>query len=298
VIPVKIVGLLKQESRQVYFSEELCNMLSLSMYDNSFRLSARRNILTGNYTIQTGIIPVIGDKLGYGDLKVSTDLANGNDISGDALVSAYMNGEMKDYDAVVSVYYNDSTSRFVEISEEWFYEMYQQKSCQASLYLKDYIHTDYVMKKLRDMGYIAVSPYRVSAGEYDDRLLNERNFTIYMSLIILVMLSALEILIVRSIMKIRNNDFIVLGSIGMNHNTIKMMNYFEMYLYSAASILIVIAAAGITALLGINYLADMIKYYNLFTYAIFITFCFVKITVTVWLFNRYLKHKQKWSRND
>jgi ABC-type antimicrobial peptide transport system permease subunit len=99
-------------------------------------------------------------------------------------------------------------------------------------------------------------------------------------------------------MKIRNKDFVVLGSIGMNHRTIKLMNLFEMYLYSVIAIAAVIIGANIMGLFRVGIIPEMIKYFNALTYTIYIVLNLATITVTVWLFNRYLRRKQKWSRYD
>jgi ABC-type antimicrobial peptide transport system permease subunit len=155
-----------------------------------------------------------------------------------------------------------------------------------------------VLKKLKSMGYEAISALRVSVSAYNYNNLMARNTAIYIALIVLLIISILEILIVRSIMKIRNKDFIVLGSIGMNHRTIKLMNLFEMYIYSAIAILAVIIAANGMSLFRVNYIVYMIKYFNAFTYSIYIILNLIAITITVWLFNRYLRRKQKWSRYD
>lgn len=295
---VKIVGLLKKESNQVFFSKELCNMISLPMYEDYYLLAANKNALTNAYTTNITFYPVIGEGLKYGELRVSTDLAGASDsdIAGEAVVEAHIkDAGTSRYDAVILDDYNSNSIRVIEMSEDWFYELYRHESKQASLYLKDYVYTDYVLRRLRGMGYEAISSFRISAGNYNHNRLAERNSTIFMSMIVLLLVGILEILILRSILKIRNKDFDVLGSIGMSHRTIKMMNFFELYLYLAFAVIIVIIAANTAGLFKFAYLANMIKYYNAFAYSIYVILNLAVISVTVALFNRYLKHRQRWS---
>lgn len=294
---VKIVGLLKKKTDQVYFSDEMCHMLSLGTYDDWYKLLASKNVLTNSYTVERNFIPVIGDDLKYGELRVSEDLA-GAQVAGDAKVIATIDGTGTTSDAKVLDDYNPSSIGIAEMSEDWFNQLYQKESNQVSVYMKDYIYTDYVLDKIISMGYDAVSPFRVSAANYIYEKRMERNTTIFMSLIILALIGILELIIIRAIMRIRNKDFTVLGSIGMNYRTITMMNYFEMFIYTVLSIIIVIAGAWITVLFRNHFLVNMMKYYNILAYTIFIVFNIIMITMTVWLFNRYLKHKQKWSLYD
>lgn len=294
---VKVVGLLKQESNQVYFSDELCQMISFGLYDVSFQLHASKNPILNKFMVEHWIIPVIGDNLKKGEIRVSRDLADAQ-VVGEALIDAYIDGEYKALQAKIIDDYNSSTAAIAEISSDWFYELNQQDSNQASLYMKDYVYTNYVLKKARSMGYEAISPFRVSSGAYVYELKQDRMITILTSLFILVMLAILEVLLIKAIMKIRSKDFSVLGSIGMNYKTVKLINYFEMYLYALVSIMLVIMAVNLTGMLGQPYITNMIKYFNKLTYSIFIGFNIFIITLTIRLFNRYLKHKQKWSNYD
>ncbi len=293
---VTIVGLLKKDYNQVFFSEDLCNMLSVKMYFDNYYLAADKNIITNKYTTNISFYPVIGENLEYGQARLSIDLSSPDSkLPGGGEVTAVLSGIEYSYDSVVLGDYHLSSMRFVEISEDWFHELYDQKSTQASVYITDYIYTDYVLKELKAMGYEVISSFRISSFGYDRNKLAVRNVILLRAVLVLVIMSILEILILRAIMKIRNKDFLVLGSLGMKHSSVKLINFFEMYCYAVNAMLLIIVAANILSLFHINYLINMIKYYNMFTYAVYIVLNFAVITVTVWLFNKYLQHKQKWS---
>jgi ABC-type antimicrobial peptide transport system permease subunit len=118
------------------------------------------------------------------------------------------------------------------------------------------------------------------------------------ALIVLLVVSILEIILIRSILNLRFKDYFILGSMGMNHRTIKLMNYFEMFCYTALSILTVSAAAKAVSLFMTGYPANMVKYYSSFHLVLYAAFNLSVIALTVWSFNRYLKRRQKWSKYD
>jgi putative ABC transport system permease protein len=301
--PVKVVGILKKNSNQVFFSTQLCSMLSLDLYDDDYQMQLCKNLMTGEYEIETSFIPVIGEDLTYGELRISADLVvpEASEAAGESKVTVYRGSEDGEYDEVLQYEtmvrsdYNAHSARFVEISEDWFDELFDHKSNQASLYLKDYIYTDDVLNKLADMGYQAISTFRIGSVEYDRWKVAERATILIRSMVVLLIISILELLIISSILKIKHKDFIILGSMGMNHTAIKLMNYFEMLIYTVLSAVLIFIAAKLISLSGFFYLVNIMKYYNVLSLLIYIVFNLLVITITVWSFNRYLRHKQKWS---
>lgn len=303
-LTVKVAGLLKKKSEQVYFSGELCSMLSLSLYEDSYTVHLSKNLISADYDLKLPFLPVIGRGLKGRELRVSADLiattdypvpgasevlvCRGNDADGNC-------SDILKFDTTALDEYHMNSVKFVEISEDWFHELYHYESSQASLYIKDYIYTDYVLKKLADMGYDAISSYRISSIKYNSWKVSRRNGALQRSVLVLLILLLLEILIIGSFLKIRHNNYLILGSMGMKHKTVKLMNYFEMLLYMAVSVSFTFLAALILKQFSINYLADRIKYYNPAACIIFVLFNGLGVMVTVWLFNQYLKRRQKWS---
>ncbi len=292
---VVVVGILKEEEDQAYFSEELSQMLSLTMYGDSYNLAVSKNVLTDEYTDRISMIPVIGDDLNYGEVRLSNKYLSINTKAvGEALLTAYLSEGTYTRDTKVIDDFNLSTLHFMEINSDMFYELYSHKSSQASVYVTNYIYTDKVLSKLKDLGYEAISSFRLGSVFYDNAKLRERNLTIIWCILVLIIIGTLEVLIVRSIMKIRNKDFMILGSMGMEHKIIKKINYFEMYLYTIVAVALVIIVANVLRIFEVDYLVRIIKYFNLFTYGIYIVLNLSVITFTVWLYNVYLKNRQKW----
>lgn len=306
---VKVVGLLKNKSSQVYFSEELCHMLSLDLYGDSYQMSMCWDFLSQKYLEEQNFIPVIGEDLSSdpgknGDIlqvRVSSTLVlqNGSSAVGPAVLKVFRkNGDKSGTpsltsDVKIMNQMHDNSPCFIEIGEKEFNQLYSYKSRQAAIYIKDYIYMDKVLKDFKNMGYDAISSYRVSAVEYDPDKVAERNFIIIKALIVLLVISILEIIIIRSIFALKHKDYYILGSMGMNHRMLKLMNYYEMFIYTVFSVLTVMITTKIASQHLTGYLPNMVKYYDISSTTIYVLLNLLVITVTVWSFNKSLRSKQK-----
>jgi ABC-type lipoprotein export system ATPase subunit len=303
----KVVGILKKKTEQVYFSEELCNMLSIDLYGDTCYLNVNWDLFQGHYTDGFSFIPVISDEMEYTpeavQLKPSANMimANGLPPGGEAELNIYYHGSSNGdnpEEAVMKVNlsdFNDFSPKFVEMNEKLFYQLFSYKSRQACVYIRDYINTDYVLKRLTRMGYIAISSYRISSVVYDQEKVGARNAIVIKALLVLLVTAVLEIVLMRSVFQMQRKNYILLKFLGMNHRIIRRMNYYEMLIYTGASVILVPAVAGIIGRLGFIYLANLVKYYNLATGFIYILFNLLIVSLTVWSFSRYLERKQKWS---
>ena len=128
----------------------------------------------------------------------------------------------------------------------------------------------------------------MSLGEYNDEKVSERLVTLGIALGVLGMLIILEIFILRSLMKIKIKDYFVLKFIGMKLNTINKISIMEMFSYCAGTIVFVIVAANIIALCGSSVMIDMLAYYTIPFYLIFIVYNLILCGVTVKAFNKLL----------
>lgn len=309
---LKVVGILKEESSQVYFAEDMCNMLSLELYGDSYQMNLSYDSLRKSFKTDISIIPIVGEKLSdlatedqinY-SVRLSDDLIlpTGLSAPGAAEIEVINNhdgtiGRIDEVlDATVLSEYSRHSPYFAEVSEELFYYLFQHQSGQASLFIKDYIHTDYVLKELKKLGYDAISTFRTGSAVYDEEKLAERNNIIMKSLLVIGIIGMLQIIIVFTMFHIRNKDYAVLGSMGMNYRTLKWMNLFEVYILSTASVFFVPVLLQLTGLFVRGYLPELLKYYNYKTYFIYIALSFSVIAIAIGAFNLSLKHRQKWSR--
>lgn len=184
----------------------------------------------------------------------------------------------------------DYSDRFIEISKHLYYKYFKNESNQAAVYISNYAKTDKVIKSIEklDKNYEAVSAYRMSLGEYNDEKVSERLVTLGIALGVLLMLIILEIFILRSLMKIKIKDYFVLKFIGMKLNTINKISIMEMFSYCAVTIVFVIVAANIIALCGSSVMIDMLAYYTIPFYLVFIVYNLILCGVTVKAFNKLL----------
>lgn len=293
---LKVVGILKEKTDQVYFSKELCAMLSMYINSGTYRVLYEYDYSLKDYRKKVEFIPVVNDKLRGMDVIISGSMENppaagfyeyswqdkdqdGNPV-GDLISGSYLN---------ILPEQSENTSMFMEVSKSFFDQYYKKNSTQASVYITSYAKTDAVIKKLEKLGYEAISSYRVSMTDYKEELVNQRLMIIGISAFGLLAILFAEILILRSLMKIRIKDYFVLKFIGMKLQIIRRISYFEMSIYTAVAVAVTIVLMWILRLSGIGIIQDIMWYYDWETYLLFILYNFLLIVLTVASFNRILK---------
>ncbi|MBO5488989.1 MAG: ABC transporter ATP-binding protein [Eubacterium sp.] len=290
---LKVVGLLKEPTDQVYFSKDLCRMLSMRIDSGIYRILYTYDQELEDYRNKPDLIPVIADDLFGNQIRTSDKLETSptGDIEFTYAERDENGAESSDklYGMVSHVGTHDNTSDFMEVSQQFFDRYYTKNSKQASVYIVSYAKTDKVINQLNDMGYEAISTYRVSMTDFQEELVNQRLIIIGISGIGLIAILFAEILILRSLMKIRVKDYFVLKFIGMKMQVIRKISYFEMSLYTAISILLTVAIMWILKLAGIRIIEDIMWFYTPLTYFLFVIYNFVLIILTVASFNKILK---------
>lgn len=291
---LKVVGLLKEPSDQVYFSKDMCHMLSMRVDSGIYRLLYSYDESLEDYKCKPDLIPVIADDLEGNTVRVSEKLEE--KPSGE-IEFTYQEkddqgkeiGEIQTGIVSIDGSFHEYTAGIMEVSQEFFDRYYTKNSDQASVYIVSYAVTDSVIKKLDKLGYDAISTFRVSATEYKEDLVNQRLIIICISAFGLLAILFAEILILRSLMKIRIKDYFVLKFIGMKMRIIRSISYFEMLLYTAIAVLVTIVIMWILRLAGVGIVEDIMWYYSPLTYILFILYNILLILLTVGSFNRILK---------
>lgn len=292
---VTVTGILRESSGQVYFSRELCRMLSMNLTDNSvFRI-------VYDDRIRHEITPVISDSLTGNEVRLSSTMAE------EYLLGGEFPCTMEEYDlagkptgkvVTDTVYIKDphsadgqhnSTPNLLEVSAEFYNQHYRLTSSQASVYISSYAKTDQVLKKLERLGYEGMSSYRISTIDYNEERTTQRLTIIGICALGLVILLLAEVLILRSLMKIRIKDYFVMKFIGMKMQVIRRISYFEMLAYTAVSIVITITLMWVLRLCGIPVIQEMMWYYEISSYLLFILYNILLTLLTVFFFNRLLK---------
>ena len=146
---------------------------------------------------------------------------------------------------------------------------------------------------LKKLGYVAVSTYRISSIDYNSQKVMDRLIFLSISVGILLALIFVEILILRSMMKIKMKDYYVYQSMGMRLGIMKRINYYEMSRYCLEAMAVTILLMLLLNLFKIPLLNSMMIYYGGFAYGTFFLYNFGLECITVWFFNCLLKGRMR-----
>lgn len=322
---MKITGCLKKKTNQAYFATSICNMLSTSSDGAKFKLDFAYQMLTDSFQGSCSLVPVYSetrDNLYDSSADITDDKEAKKDtynyrngipsgekarVSCNADDAATMigtdrltitkrdkNGQLEDENIKIILDVQedvtDYSDNFIEISKQLYYKYFKNESKQAAVYITNYAKTDKVIKSIEalDTNYEAISTYRMSLSEYDDEKVAERLTTLGIAFGVLVMLIVFETIILRSLMKIKIKDYLILKFVGMKIKTINMISIMEMFSYCVISIVFVIAAFNIIAVCGNSVVTDMLAYYTIPFYLIYIIYNLSLCGITVKAFNKLL----------
>ena len=290
-----VSGILKEESDNVYFSKELCNMLSMHAVSGIYKIYFSFLKSINDYKFKPVFIPIINDKLEGNQACLS--VKSEYELEGGTVRFTYqdrddsgnLSKELIEDELQFTVPRHDSTEGFIEVSEEFYYKYYNKENKQSSVYISSYAKTDNVIRSLTKAGYKAVSTYRVSTTEYIEELVNERLIIICISAFGLIIILLAEVLILRSLMKIRVKDYFVLKFIGMQLPVIRKISYHEIFAYSCVSIIITIIIMFILRTFNIPIISEIMWYYSIWAYLQFILYNIILGALSVAAFNHLLK---------
>ena len=300
---MKVVGLLKKPSASVYFSDELCRMMTADADSNIFHLYYSWDDRIQDYSRKPIVIPMIADDLIGDEVRLSKDAPKGDQgwPTGTDILFHYGfkddagNETDESYEQTVRVVSDthESTPDFMEVSQEFFDRYYRGESTQASVYITSYAQTDAVMKDIENLGYEGISTFRVGMEEYDKTLVDNRMIVIVICVFGLIALLLAEVLILRSLMKIRVKDYFVMKFIGMRMQIINRISYFEILSYGVIAMVLTVGLMWILRLSGVAILDEMMWYYGFGAYLIFVVYNLVLNVLTVAAFNYLLKGRLK-----
>ncbi len=303
-----IVGILKEKTSQIYFSKSFCDMLTASYKQGDIRLEGAWCAVYKQYRYRDLFTPLISESLEGKEFTLSEyyrmpyEACRGMDhmycetvsLSG-GIVNLYSN-KLLNSGAIEELVYEDmnvgKTSEeilapFIYVSEEFFYELYEMGSHQASLYIEHYAYTDKVIAKLEKAGYDAISSYRVGALEEDDDKADNRVRLLLISFAVLVVLAILEVFIVSTFLKLRRKFYSVLKFMGMESCIIKRINFFEINLYTVASVVLTMLIAWLVDVFElVHWVSEFRVYMDLLHYVIYIAYNFALAQMVALIHNR------------
>ena len=340
---LKIVGILKDNTKQVYFHPELCEMLTYGLDRfvvwTQFCWDALYNQYNG--TFKPAYV-VVGDGLKKNQVRVSENYktpSTGYGLIPNDLKKAFVgqgcihieqtksgiDAELKDaieQNMSAAGYEEDSEEEssedsedgdnedgikfdieyvedfskqgadFIEVSPAIYRKLrdyYNIGTTQASVYIANYSKTDKVISALKEKGYDAVSTLRVSSTRYMQDKVYKRLEVIGISCMILIILAILQILIVRSILKIKKKDYSVLRFMGMRRKQLCRITYQEMGVHGIAAVIVTLIVMLILRQAGVAFIRNMLFYYSIIGIVGFLAYNIILMLLTVFFFNRTLR---------
>ncbi len=294
-----IVGI-QNNQNQVYFSPEFCQMMGSYVDQGYFRLYTAWDDRTQDYEDKTRYIVVIGDDLEGNQVRLGGKGTSTDEIKEGETTTVLFHfedidengdedGNAIELDVELLSDLSESSDDFMEVSAEFYYTYYTKSSNQASVYITNYAKTDSVMNKLEAMGYQVISTYRVSTTEYSTKLVNNRMMIIGICAFGLLVLAVAQVLILRSLMKIRIKDYFVLKFIGMKLGMIKRIGYYEMLAHAIAAIVLTVVAMWVMRYMGVSTIVDVMWYVETPAYLLFALYNLLLCVLTVAAFNHLLK---------
>ena len=340
---LKIVGIMKDNTKQVYFHPELCEMLTYGLdrfvvwtqfcwdalynqYNGTFKpayvvvgdgLKKNQVRVSENYKIPStgyGLIPNDLKKafVGQGCIQIEQTKSGIDAELKDAIeqnmsAAGYEedseeessedseDGDNEDgikFDIEYVEDFSKQGADFIEVSPAIYRKLrdyYNIGTTQASVYIANYSKTDKVISALKEKGYDAVSTLRVSSTRYMQDKVDKRLEVIGISCMILIILAILQILIVRSILKIKKKDYSVLRFMGMRRKQLCRITYQEMGVHGIAAVIVTLIVMLILRQAGVAFIRNMLFYYSIIGIVGFLAYNIILMLLTVFFFNRTLR---------
>lgn len=310
-----ITGIVKEDGNKPYFSGEFLKSMNINYGDSRTELHydiTRTTTYSGeeeNSYEQTmskkgKVIFIQGEGLTGNQIRLSEsilmNIRTDGVVSGDQTIRESLNkdavlkysdgtGEDTEYSLEIVEGSHSGSASVVETSHEFLEQLYgSTEITQVSVYMNDYAYTDRVIKQINQSGYQAVSPYRISAGDYNTELVQERLTALGLSAAVLIAVFFLSIMVLYAIMKLKTKDFKILKSLGLKQSVINRMNLYELATAGLAAVLVLILA-GVTAdRMNVRVISDIIRYYTARDYVLAMVAVLILAIITAAWFNRYL----------
>lgn len=119
---------------------------------------------------------------------------------------------------------------------------------QVSLYVTDYAYTDRAIRDLNEMGYVAVSPYKLGSAKQDADLAEKRVDTLTVCGIAALGILLLEIIMLRALFAMQLSSYKLLADLGLTRKCASRSAFLQLILFALLGQ--TIAALAVLALNG------------------------------------------------
>ena len=306
-LELTICGILKEETTQYYFSEDIGKIIDLNLQEeytarvyylkNGFWEYGKKRLLYTDSVFldkNTYMAALPADLFTDYTQIPSTEqsppspvLIGMYDETGYGAYAGIRLDEKNTTQPVAQLPHN-SVKNFVLLSNAAFEEISMHfESTQANLYITDYAYMDDVLTELYKAGYEAVSPFRAGSVSYDSAKVSERLITLGLSLLALVVLFVLEIIILKALLKNSRGDCLILKSIGMEQTVLKQIQYNTLLFYALTGF-VFMSAAALLANHFISQVHNLMIYYRPQYFLLLFVFNITAALLTAFFHNRYL----------
>lgn len=167
---------------------------------------------------------------------------NGNKDLGDSVHGSYLSGYML-------------------LSPANFEKSVPDTHCeQASLYISDYAYTDRALELLRDMGYIALSPFREGSTAVSESLAQQREQSLSLFALALAAVLLLQYLVLRALFSAQNPIFVLLSNMGLVCRHARRSIFLQTLLFTAAAQLLAFGALCLCREAGLERIVALWRY--------------------------------------
>ena len=131
---------------------------------------------------------------------------------------------------------------------------------QVSITLLDYSYTDRVIAQLEEMGYFALSPYVLGSAQVDPELANQRSQTLGICLAALVAVALLQLLVLRALFSMEQENYRILSNIGLSWPTAAASAIAQVLLFTAGGQILGLGGIALCSRLGVARIVSLTKY--------------------------------------
>ena len=150
---------------------------------------------------------------------------------------------------------------YVGLSEEVFDQLSFRDACtQVSLFITDYSYTDRAIRAIEELGYEAISPYRVGSVAKNEAKAKERMTTLVLCLTALFTVVVAQIAVFTAMFSAQMQGYTELCNMGLFCRTGKHSVFWQMLLLTVIGQLIGGLAIFLGADKGVQRFADIVKY--------------------------------------
>lgn len=298
---VKIVGILKERTDQVYFSDLICKILDISHYQ--FQVSI-------NYKFQFKTLSKY-----FRSIVVDPKIKEGYDLSFDKATRELLQGEnitiLKKDNAAIHIEgkattqtYNFDLSHANEVSSlatlgvskevfEHIYENFKDKK-QFAIFVNDYAYIDEISSDLIAKGFETLSCFRASVTGYNHQKVTNQYVNLLISVVGVIFINLLTILVGYSILRVKKNDYIIFKMIGLENRLSSKINFIEVFFYGVlANIILIILAFVVKTNVEHELIVEMFKHIKFYDYLITLVIVLISMYGLGHKFNKYIKKSAK-----